>query len=127
MSATLVSDVCFDELGHVVRGRFVLLLVYDERMAGSDYLLRLAERVARRLEPTFIVATVKRSCIDERYRALLGDPPRVVMLYNGSKVWEQVGFFYSSVVDAKVLARGILYALRRLSFTPSQLGVRLDF
>jgi len=123
----LVTDACrkrkLEELLH--QGKPMLVLVFDKKGSHGDYLARLVEDIARRVEPAITVVRVDTECSDAR--DLVGEAPRIALFVEGHKIWEQIGFFYNASTDKRALSRGMLYALRRSGLSPSRLGIRLDF
>ncbi len=109
------------------RSRLVLLLVYDSGSPDGRYLSALLDDIAYTLEPVFAVAKLDAAEAPDVAARYARSMPRLMLFYKGKKVWEQIGFFYSSSSDRYAIRRGILYALMRLGLSPSSLGVRLSF
>lgn len=107
--------------------RLVLVLVYDSRSPTGRYLSGLLDDIARSLEPVFAVVRVDAASAPGLASRLARSMPRLILFYEGSKLWEQIGFFYSPGSDRYAIRRGLLQALRSRGLTPARLGVRLDF
>jgi|GEM_PF-3735571 len=122
-----VNEICDAEKlrAFIASNKLTLVFLYERNRRGGEYLSRLVEHIAWRLEPAIRVVHVDVGCAKE-LEDMFGSAPRVALFIDGVKTWEQIGFFYSSTVDKKAISRGILHALRSRGLKPSQLGLRLD-
>ena len=107
--------------------KVVLVAVVDSRSPHGRYVAGLLEDVDRSVGHVIPVASIDAAEVPSLAREAGGPPPRLMLYIEGSKVWEQIGFFYSASSDRYAIRRGMLMALRRRGLSPARLGVRLDF
>lgn len=109
------------------KSRLAIVVIYDSRDVAGRYISGLIEDLSRSLEPVFSILVVDAAVSPLLARALAKSYPRLLLYIDGKKVWEQIGFFYTSSNDRYAIRRGILMALRNRGIKLSTLGVRLDF
>ncbi len=109
------------------KSRLAIVVIYDSRDVAGRYISGLIEDLSRSLEPVFSILVVDAAMSPLLARTLAKSYPRLLLYIDGKKVWEQIGFFYTSSNDRYAIRRGLLMALRSRGIKPSTLGVRLDF
>ncbi len=120
------SNICDSRLREIVQNNeFVLVLIYDSRIPKSRYLSELIDDISYSLKPVIHVVKVDKANVPQFVEKYAPTLPRLLLFYRGSKIWEQIGFFYNPISDKKAIRRGLLHALRSQGYTPSSLGIRL--
>ncbi len=107
--------------------RVVLVAIVDSRSPHGRYIAGVLEDIDRSVGHVIPIASIDVAEAPGLARSVGGAPPRLLLYVDGSKVWEQIGFFYSSQSDRYAIRRGMLMALRSRGLTPARLGVKLDF
>ncbi len=117
-----------EELSSILsRSKLAIIVVYDSRDVTGRYISGIIEDLSKSLEPVFSILVVDAAISPLLARTLAKSYPRLLLYIDGRKVWEQIGFFYTSSNDRYAIRRGILMALRSKGIRLSALGVKLNF